>query len=154
MIFFFAKYDSEKKTDFDLIFSKKIAHYLNKNLIIDELKLNTNSPDELISSVHFVASNTEELISDYTFCGYIFQLSKSAQSKGYKVMLSGMGGDEAFAGYSRYLILKKHHLINLMAPILRLAFKLKMIPKKFDKRFERLLSYTTKTIGPLLILVY
>lgn len=140
---FFAKYDSDPAADIDLKYSKLIADYLNKDLNVAELDSDSQDVDALLASVDFVAVNSEELISDYTFWA-TYQLSKAAKDNGYKVMLSGMGGDEAFAGYPRYLILKNHTLIKLLSPIFRGLLKLGLFPKKLNKKFERLVSYCTE----------
>ncbi len=138
---FFAKYDSDPSADIDLKYSKLIAEYLCKELNVAELYSNNQSVDSILESVEFVAKNTEELISDYTFWA-TYQLSKAAKRSGYKVMLSGMGGDEAFAGYPRYLVLKNHRLIRLLSPFLRIMLKLRIFPRVLNKKFERLVSYS------------
>ena len=91
-------------------YSKDISKHLSKDLITCNLEESSN-PDELISQIKFVAKNSEELISDYTFWP-TYKLSQSARESGFIVMLSGMGGDEIFAGYPRYLILKYHNILK------------------------------------------
>lgn len=144
---FFAKYGTDPMADLDLTYSNKISTYLNKSLIISEIFSEHRTVDELMGTVDFVAQNTEELVSDYTFWA-TYQLSMAAKNKGYKVMLSGMGGDEIFAGYPRYLVLKKHRLIKLLWPVLNVFLKLKIFPKKLDKKFERLVSYSSEKHWP------
>ena len=63
-------------------------------------------------------------------------------------MLSGMGGDEAFAGYPRYLILKWHRIIKTISPVINAALKLNLFPRKWNKKFERLASYSTENHWP------
>lgn len=147
---FFAKYHNSptpSKHDHDLEFATAIAKYLKKNLDITEMSAECKTPDELIQSVDFVASNTEELISDYTFWA-TYQIALAAKNKNYKVMLSGMGGDELFAGYPRNLVLKKHQLIKMLYPFFVMLGRFNFIPKKFDKKFERLLSYCKENHWP------
>lgn len=60
-----------------------------------------------------------------------------------------MGGDEAFAGYPRYKVLKHHRLIRLLYPLLSSLLKLKLFPKQLDKKFERLVSYAQENYWPL-----
>jgi asparagine synthase (glutamine-hydrolysing) len=57
-----------------------------------------------LKSMRTVAAGTEELISDYTYFSSA-ELSRVARAEGFKVMLSGMGGDEVFVGYPRYRLL-------------------------------------------------
>ena len=141
---FFAKYESDPSADIDLEYSSKIAKYLNKELKVAELASDEDDVESLLQSIEFVAKNTEEPISDYTFWA-TYQLSKAAHDQGYKVMLSGMGGDEAFAGYPRYLVLKNHSLIKFVSPLLKLMLKLQLFPKKLNKKFERLVSYSSES---------
>ncbi len=141
---FFAKYDSDPSADVDLKYSRLISRYLNKDLEVAELQSSSHDVDSLLESVDFVASNSEELISDYTFWA-TYQLSKSAKDNGYKVMLSGMGGDEVFAGYPRYLVLKYHSLFVAFSPVLRLMLTLKIFPGKLSKKFSRLVSYCVES---------
>ncbi|MFD0950027.1 asparagine synthase (glutamine-hydrolyzing) [Paraperlucidibaca wandonensis] len=138
---FFAEYSADSSADIDKKYSKLIAEYLNKKLISYKFSDDDTGVDDLIRQVKFVAENTEELISDYTFWA-TYQLSMAAKESGYKVMLSGMGGDEAFAGYPRYHILNKHSFFKLLNPLLKFFLKFNVFPKKLDKKFERLVSYT------------
>lgn len=140
---FFAKYGADHAADMDLKYSKMIASFLDKELAIAELGSDDQDVESLLSSVKFVATNTEELISDYTFWA-TYQLSKAARDGGYKVMLSGMGGDEAFAGYPRYLVLKNNHMIKILSPVFKFLLKYGFFPKKLNKKIERLVSYCSE----------
>ena len=95
---FFAEYATDPSSDIDKQYSKLIAEYLDKKMVIHNFDDSNIKAETLLDQVSFVAKNTEELISDYTFWS-TYHLSKAARESGYKVMLSGMGGDEAFAGY-------------------------------------------------------
>ena len=140
---FFAEFSSDSSSDIDKKYSKLIANYYNKKLVTHKFLDSEVSVQELIDQVSFVAKNTEEPISDYTFWA-TYQLSIAARNSGYKVMLSGMGGDEIFAGYPRYHILNKHFAFKLFNPVLKLLLKLKLFPKKLNKRFSRLVSYSSE----------
>jgi asparagine synthase (glutamine-hydrolysing) len=142
---FFAKYEATADSAIDMQFSGDIAKYLGKKLVVTEV---SNSDEDVFESIDFVAANTEELVSDYTFWA-TYQLSAAARKNGYTVMLSGMGGDEAFAGYPRYTVLKHHKIIRLLYPVFRLALKMKLFPKRLDKKFERLVSYAQESYWPL-----
>jgi asparagine synthase (glutamine-hydrolysing) len=142
---FFAKYEATEDSAVDMKFSADIAEHLGKKLVVTEiLDSNTN----VFESIDFVAANTEELVSDYTFWA-TYRLSTEARKSGYTVMLSGMGGDEAFAGYPRYKVLKHHGLIRRLYPVLNALLKFKLFPKQLDKKFERLVSYAQESYWPL-----
>ena len=145
---FFAEYATDPSSDIDKKYSKLIGEYLKKKIVTHNFDDSSIDAEKLLKQVQFVATNSEEPISDYTFWS-TYQLSQAAYDNGYKVMLSGMGGDEAFAGYPRYHILQNHKILLFLSPIFKLLLKLKLFPKKFDKRFERLLSYTTEKNWPV-----
>ena len=141
---FFAKYESSPEADVDYKYSNLISDYLNKELKVVEIGATNKDEDALLATVDFVAKHSEELISDYTFWA-TYQLAEASKEAGYKVMLSGMGGDEAFAGYPRYVLLKFHKLVRLCSLPLRLCLSLNFIPKKLSKKFERLVSYSNES---------
>lgn len=145
---FFAEYASDPSSDVDKRYSHLIAKHLGKKMITHKFDDSNVDVEALIDQVRFVAVNTEELISDYTFWS-TYQLSKAACDKGYKVMLSGMGGDEAFAGYPRYHVLQKHRLINFFSPVLKIILMLNLFPKALDKKFARLVSYASEEYWPV-----
>ena len=137
----FAKYDKDPSSDIDLKYSVLISKYLGKNLKTVDLQNTDFEIKDILDSFDFVARHSEELISDYTFWS-TYLLSCAARDKGYKVMLSGMGGDEAFAGYPRYMVLKNHTVIKLVSPILSMMNKFRVFPRSLSKKFERLVSYS------------
>ncbi len=144
---FFANYSSNRDSDVDKKYSKDISKYLSKDLITCNLEESSN-PDELISQIKFVAKNSEELISDYTFWP-TYKLSQSARESGFIVMLSGMGGDEIFAGYPRYLILKYHNILKKFRLFFKFFKSFKLFPKSLDKKFSRLVSYFYEPNWPI-----
>lgn len=90
--------------------------------------------EEFLKNVRRMAFLSEELLSDYTFMASM-SLSKAAKEMGYTVMLSGMGADEIFGGYSRYRLVMYPRIYcffgNLFAFILGKQ-------RGFDKKIERL----------------
>lgn len=79
--------------------------------ILDDHKIsylqfeNDSSANNLISDIEYIVEGVEELISDYTFIASS-KLSEYASRNDFKVVHSGMGADEIFAGYPRYLAFK------------------------------------------------
>lgn len=88
----------------------------------------------LISDIEDIVVGVEELISDYTFTASS-KLSKFASQNEIKVVHSGMGADEIFGGYPRYVAFK---YIKKFRFILRLILPLLSIIK--DKKSGRLRS--------------
>lgn len=144
---FFARFEDDPLTAIDLQFSNAIADFLKKPLNVSDLSQNSSDKEALLRLVDFVAANTEELISDYTFLA-TYQLSKAAKEKGYTVMLSGMGGDEVFAGYPRYAVLKIHRWVKALSPLLNWCLKNNCFPRNWEKKFERLASYAAEKHWP------
>lgn len=92
--------------------AKKISEHLNLSLIVSPLnRVDTN--EKLGTQIAQIARRVEEPISDFTFAASQ-DLSKTARTNGFTVMLSGMGGDEIFCGYPRYKMLRN---INLYTPV-------------------------------------
>lgn len=144
---FFAKYEKDQSADRDAHFAAEISKHLNKSLTVADLSATAQEPEAFLDAVDFVAAHTEELISDFTFWP-TYQLSLAARKEGYKVMLSGMGADEIFCGYPRYLVLKYHAFLRILGPALKYCLRLKLFPKRWDKKFERLVSYSSEAHWP------
>jgi asparagine synthase (glutamine-hydrolysing) len=144
----FAGYDKDPTSDLDSKYASLISKHLKAKFTSVQIEGSSTQVNEILNSFYFVADNTEELISDYTFWS-TYLLSKAARENGYKVMLSGMGGDEAFAGYPRYLVVKYHSLIKLLAPIFKLLNNASLVPNSLSKKFERLLSYIQEPNWPV-----
>ncbi len=140
----FAKYDKDPSSDIDLEYSKLISCFLNKDLKTTNINSGNESSDTIMDSFDFVAKHSEELISDYTFWS-TYLLSVAARESGYKVMLSGMGGDEAFAGYPRYLVLQNHRMVKTFSVLLKIINRFKFFPRRLNKKFERLVSYSSES---------
>lgn len=119
--------------------AKKISAHLNKKMIIEESD-NNNDVEELVNSIKFVALGTEELISDYTFFS-TYKLSLKARESGFKVMLSGMGGDEIFTGYPRYRIMDLFNILKHFKYLVTLIIKIGIYPKNLQNRIIRLESF-------------
>lgn len=117
----------------DLFYAIKIAKILNIELT--RLKADEEELD-FLNNIEKVVYLNEELVSDYTSYP-TYKLSKKAKEIGLSVMLSGMGADEIFAGYPRYLMMRYYNLFK------RMAFIIPFIQKRpfFQKKIERFLEF-------------
>ena len=103
----------------DSFYAKAICNHLGLPFIEVE---KTTSSSEFLSNISLVAEGVEELIGDYTFIASL-DLCRVAKSNGFTVVHSGMGADEMFGGYPRYLafkyIDKYPNLFKLLVPLLK-----------------------------------
>ncbi len=136
----FAEYEADSRSDSDRRYALRIGEHLNKTVQIVQLGKLSADPAAIMASVDIVAKNTEELISDYTFWA-TYQLALRAREAGFKVMLSGMGGDEVFGGYPRYRLFGLYRMLRKIRYPLRCLSNRGLYPESFSKRFDRLVSF-------------
>lgn len=98
------------------------------------------TPEGIFDEFRAVACGTEEPISDFTFAA-TRALSRQAREAGFKVMLSGMGGDELYAGYPRHLAARHWTALRLLEPPLRMARPLLRRSPRWDKKADRLQAF-------------
>jgi asparagine synthase (glutamine-hydrolysing) len=122
----------------DYSYAKQVAEIFRVHLDEVELNIEKISNDDFLSLINDVAIGNEELLYDFTYQSSKI-VSKYAQSKGYKVMLSGMGADELFAGYPRYRLVKYATFFKLFKPFIFLLEKNRWFAKKID-RFSNFFS--------------
>ncbi|MFZ5987401.1 MAG: asparagine synthase (glutamine-hydrolyzing), partial [Bacillota bacterium] len=85
----------------DLKYAKEVVNQY-ENLDLQIVELDYSMIDYYKKLVYYI----EEPIADPAIVP-AYLLAKKARDKGFKVMLSGMGADELFGGYSRYLAYSK-----------------------------------------------
>lgn len=103
-------------------------------LSLSELSLeNFTNKDNFLDQVKRVAKSSEELLADFTFLPSK-ELSRQAKASGCTVILSGMGADELFGGYSKYKLLI--YPVFFKTVYLLLSPLLALIPS-FEKKFDR-----------------
>jgi len=120
----------------DAHYAKKIGDILNLN--IDYITMSNLL--EPLEQIKYVAENTEDLISDFTFLASE-AISEEAAERDYKIMLSGMGADELFCGYQRYNMVKYEYFYKFISVILQPFYLILKRSKTFSKRIERFYSY-------------
>jgi asparagine synthase (glutamine-hydrolysing) len=95
---------------------------------------------DVIDEFRIVARGTEEPISDFTYFATRL-IARHAREAGYKVMLSGMGGDELFAGYPRYQAARYWNLLSHFEyPLKSVSGALRRFPG-WSKKADRLISF-------------
>lgn len=113
----------------DLKYGKLIAEKIGSDLNILESDIKESS---FLQEIHQCVVGNEELIADHTFISSK-ELSREFRKTGHIVALSGMGADELFGGYNRYLAIKYYFLLELIKPFLGLMKKLKYLKKKVSR---------------------
>ena len=122
----------------DYPYQKRIADLLNIKLTHSSFK--TDHSKDIISFYKKTVIGNEELNCDLTFIPS-YNLSKIAKKNKFKVMLSGMGGDEMFAGYPRYLVCRYYNFFNIIYYLIKpFSFILKF-KKSLSKKINRFNSF-------------
>lgn len=117
-----------------------MAHALNLPLHRVHHTEKVLTPEGILAEFDEVARGTEEPISDYTYIA-TRAISRYAREAGFKVMLSGMGGDELFAGYPRHVLARHWPMLRRIGPMASaFAGRLSRSPT-WSKRSERLVSF-------------
>jgi len=141
----FAAYDATEVKSGGLVDDAPYAEEIAEVLQIDLTKVSISDsldPDHILQTMRTVAMGTEELISDYTYYASL-ELSRVARDHGFKVMLSGMGGDEAFIGYPRYKLLMRDRFYRLAHIPLRLSAVSALVKRnpRLAKKVDRFRQY-------------
>ena len=124
----------------DQSYATRIADALGFPLITQTGAEEGLSREEIVADFNLVAAGIDEPISDFTYIA-TRALSRSAREQGFKVMLSGMGGDELFAGYPRLRIARLWNAIRASGMAGRGVLKLLSRQRSMAKRAERLRGF-------------
>ena len=122
----------------DKFYADKITAELN--LDIEHVQPPASEGGDFLKEISHIAAMVEEPISDYTFIASE-QLCRKAREHGFKVVISGMGGDEAFGGYPRYILAKNYPFFQAISPLLKLFAPILSRSVFFAKKVQRLLSF-------------
>jgi len=134
----------------DNFYVKRVAKELGVDLHILDFPQHESDIDYIINSIRSVARGTEELISDYTYFASA-ELSRAARARGFKVMLSGLGGDEVFIGYPRYQMLIKDSAFRALYFLISfssITYILRKVPL-FSKKINRFFGYFRESSFPI-----
>jgi len=135
---FFVDYGDEQAGD--LRYAEAIAAILGTPLKRVHHREDATSAETIIAEFRTVARGTEEPISDYTYVA-TRAISRLAREAGYKVMLSGMGGDELFAGYPRHAAARLWPSLKWAGPGLGLGADMLARLPGWSKRASRLKAF-------------
>ena len=130
--------ESEYKTagfSSDYKYAKKIAKILNVKINEIDLNKTINEDSDFLDQIRKLSKLSEEPIADFTFISSEL-LSKKVSEQGYKVMLSGMGADEIFAGYPRYQLIKFGKYLKWFYPFANFLLKRNKYTNKKVQRFN------------------
>ncbi|MEY5047644.1 MAG: hypothetical protein RLZZ175_1003 [Bacteroidota bacterium] len=125
----------------DLKYATLVAKHFDSKLIEVDAPITENLPQQL-------AHILEEPIADIA-AWYQYKIGEKAKNEGIKVLLSGTGADELFAGYRRHKAFEfsqnsvNHLLVNFTSP-----FK-----KLFSSEIQKLIQFnTSQNINELIYL--
>lgn len=118
----------------DNYYAQKISKKLNFKLTTLNID---NDKTSFIEKIKHVVELNEEPIADFTSYPTSL-LSKEARKLNLKVMLSGMGADELFGGYPRYLLLNFRKYLSFF----KFLFPLLKYSKFLSKKISRLKDFS------------
>lgn len=113
----------------DLPYARKVAQKLNIDL--EEIII---SPQDVLKYIEELTYILDEPLADPAAINVLL-ITKIATEKGYKVLLSGAGGDDIFTGYRRHKAIVMDEKLNRLPSILKniIASLSKNIPVKNNK---------------------
>lgn len=139
----FVEYEADPGTvGLDQIYAEKIAAAIGMPMRVMKHAPSSQSAEDIIADFRAVAAGTQEPISDYTYSA-TRDLSALAVECGFKVMLSGMGGDEIFAGYPRLQLARYFGGMRHVRPFARLLTGILRRNSVFSKKAARLEGFLT-----------
>ncbi len=127
----------------DAYYADKIASELNLDIEYITISEQMSS----LEKIKYVASNTDDLVSDFTFLA-TEEISRESKNRGYKIMLSGMGADELFCGYPRYKMVHFEIFFKFISFLIKPVYPLIKNNKHIGKKIDRFFSYfSAKSFG-------
>ena len=129
---------------------KKYALLLSKELKLKSSYLDINSNSNIIDKIDEIIPFLDEPLSD-TAIFPTFLISQMSRQMGFKVMITGAGGDEIFGGYKRHF---QKYIYSNYIPQINLNLLLNMsnffnsdLNNYFLKIFSKHLNYTLGSSG-------
>lgn len=128
----------EKGNSDDVYYARKVAKHLNVNL--DVVKINSS---KMANDLEVMVKILDEPIADFSALNVLY-ISQLAREQGIKVLLSGIGGDDVFAGYRRHQAMMNEYwwswLPNKLRNILKIASSKLNQNNTFNRRLSKLFS--------------
>jgi asparagine synthase (glutamine-hydrolysing) len=128
----------EKGNSDDVYYARKVAKHLNVNL--DVVKINSS---KMANDLEVMIKILDEPIADFSALNVLY-ISQLAREQGIKVLLSGIGGDDVFAGYRRHQAMMNEYwwswLPNKLRNILKIASSKLNQNNTFNRRLSKLFS--------------
>jgi len=126
-----------------LPYARLVAAHLNVPL--NEVR---DNPLDLCANILSMANILDEPLADPACLNVLF-ISAAARLKGIKVLLSGVGGDDLFAGYRRHTLLGTGPYLDAIPPCARrLMIRLAVGGRQdtaLGRRIARIVSYAGQT---------
>ncbi len=118
--------------------SKIVSNSFNVDLEIIDARITNLDYFELLNKIY---NNVSEPIADSGYIG-TYLVSEAARKDGYKVVLSGAGGDEIFGGYTRYVQFQQNSIYFFLNKVLKIL-PTNLVSLKLQNPFFHLLSNTS-----------
>ncbi len=122
----------------DLAYAKQVASHLKVPLEI--VKIDSS---QMAADLEHMVFQLDEPLADPAPLNVLY-ISRLARAQGYKVLLSGAGGDDIFSGYRRHLALKSEAYLDWLPSGIRLG--LHHLATRLDQR-SPLVRRLTKLLG-------
>lgn len=135
----YVEYGASKEYS-DLDYAREVSKQLGMDMETVHHQPEAEGTEAIFDSFRRVARGTEEPISDYTYIASEL-IAQVARRKGFKVMLSGMGGDELFAGYPRHLLARYRSAARAGRAFLSVAATLLASRPRWAKKTDRLARF-------------
>ncbi len=98
----------ENREGGDLPYARRVADYLKVPLTVVEA-----DPHAMIAAIGDMVYHLDEPLGDLSALNVLY-ISHAARRNGYKVLLSGLGGDDLFTGYRRHRAVHMEEFLNLI----------------------------------------
>lgn len=135
----YVEYDDGRSAS-DSAYACQVSRHLNLPVSTIRHRPEDEGAEAILETFAQVARGTEEPISDYTYVASE-AIAQHARERDFKVMLSGMGGDELFAGYPRHLLARYRRGARGARHLLALAGRLLASRPSWAKKSERLVRF-------------